>query len=138
MIQKMLTKNKLKDKVSNFKWPEIVFQAESEKQTFEHLTIVTLKSEYQENVYDLAWNQISSINELDVKAKMIMDSGNVTIDEYVKVSPDGHIKVCIDRDEINDDTVEEILDLLTEIEITPNMYHCISEGNTFSSEFIFG
>ena len=49
----------------------------------------------------------------------------------VKMTNDFKVKVCIDREEITDEVVEEVLDLLVEVGITPNARIEFGEKKTF-------
>ena len=97
----------LKDRVSiaNIDWPSLVFLAEAEKEWFEEVTIVTLKSHYQTLVYDQAWEQTESLDGLNSRAKSIMNSKTIQVQEYIKTNEDSSVEVCIDHDVITDKVV---------------------------------
>jgi len=124
----------LRDKVSKTKWPDLVFMAAANDEEFEEVTITTLKSHYIDMVFDLAWKQITNPDDLQSRAKKIMDSGNVSVREYIKVNENYQVEICIDREMITDDIVEEALDLLVEVGVERNA--CIEFGNrrTYDSQ----
>jgi len=112
----------LKDKISKTNWADLVFLAEANREGFEDLTITTLKSHYEDEVYARAWRLIKNEEELETRARIIMESGEVEVREFIKTNDDCEIVVCIDQPEVGDKTVEEVLDLLAEIGIKPNMH----------------
>jgi hypothetical protein len=131
-----MNQRSLKDKISRINWPELVFTAEAGREWFEDVTIVTLKSEYLERAYDKAWEQIDDIDSLDNQVKMIMNSGDIIVKEYIKIGEDYSVRVCIDRDEITDNVVDEVLDILADIGIKPKSYHNFGVAKTFTTEEI--
>ena len=128
----------LKDKVSKSKmdWADLIFLAEAEREWFEEVTVTTLKSHYENLAYQLAWEQAESIDGLDSRARSIMNSGKVYVQEYIKVDENSSVEICLDRTEITDEVVEEALDLLIDVGITPNAHLIFGEKKTFISEEI--
>jgi len=124
----------LKDKVPTYKpnWPDLIFLAEAEKECFEEVTIVTLKSQYQTAVYDRAWEQADSLEGLNSRARSIMNSKTIHVQEYIKVNDNSSIEVCVDQNEITDQVVDEVLDMLTEVGITPNTQFDFGEKRTYT------
>jgi hypothetical protein len=131
-----MNKRSLKDKISKINWPELVFTAEAGREWFEDITIVTLKSEYLERAYDKAWKQIDDIDSLDKQVKVIMNSGELSVKEFIQIGEDYSVKVCIDRDEITDEVVDEVLDILADIGIKPKSYHNFGVMKTFTTDEI--
>ena len=117
----------LRDKVSKTKWPDLVFMAAGNDEEFQEVKITTLKSHYLDTVFDLAWKQIKNIEDLQSRAEVIMDSGDISVREYVKVNGKYQVEICIDREIITDDAVEDALDLLVEMGIEPRS--CIEFGD---------
>ena len=115
-------------------WPDLVFTAEAEREWFEDVTITTLKSEYAETVYEQAWNQADTSEGLEDRAKAIMDSGVVRVNEYIQIGENYSIKICIDREEITDEVVEEALDLLIGVGLGIPARLKIGGERTFTSE----
>ena len=136
MMNQLVNKRSLKEKVSKINWPELVFEAEAEREWFEDVTVITLQSEYLDRIYDEAWQQAEAIEGLDERAKTIMNSGRVHVREYIQIGEDFKVKVCIDRVEITDEVVEEVLDLLIEVGISPNARLEFGEKKTFTAEQI--
>jgi len=126
----------LKDRVStlNTNWPELIFLAEAEQEWFEEVTIITLKTHYQTLVYDRAWEQTESLEGLNSRARDIMNSKSIQVQEYIKTNDDSSVEVCIDHDEITDQVVDEVLNLLAEVGITPNTHLDFGENKTFSTD----
>ncbi len=132
----------LKDKVPKTNWPDLVFMAAGDDEEFQEVKITTLKSHYLDTVFDLAWKQINDSDDVHLeetlmhRANEIMDSGNISVREYVKVNGKYQVEICIDRETITDAIVEEALDLLVEIGIEPRT--CIEFGNsrTYDSQGI--
>jgi hypothetical protein len=112
----------LKDKISKTNWADLVFLAEANKEGFEELKITTLKSHYEDEVYARAWQLIKNEDELETRARIIMESGEIQVREFIKSNEKCEIEVCIDHPQVEDNTVEEVLDLLAEIGIKPNMH----------------
>ena len=113
----------LKDKATKTDWPGIVFQAEAEREWFDEVTVVTLKSHYHDKVYDVAWANADMVKEsVDDTAKEIMKSGAITVREYIKIDDNYHVEVCVDRDKITDEVVEEALNKLIDIDIHSNLF----------------
>lgn len=135
-MNQLMNNRSLKEKVSKINWPELVFNAEAEREWFEDVTIVTLKSEYVEYVYDLAWKQANGVNDVDDAAQKIINSSEVYVNEYIQIGKDCVVKVCIDRDEITDVVVEEVLDMLIDIGIQPDTYHKFGVLKTFTFDEI--
>jgi len=129
MMNQLMNKRSLKEKISKINWPELVFEAEAEREWFEDVTIVTLKSEYLERVYDKAWDQTDE--GLNEKAKRIMNSGEIFVNEFIQIGEDSAVRVCIDKDEITDDVVEEVLNILVDIGIKPDSRHTFGVRKTF-------
>jgi len=125
----------LKDRVStlNTNWPELIFLAEAEQEWFEEVTIITLKTHYQTLVYDQAWEQAESLEGLNSRARDIMNSKSIQVQEYIKTNDDSSVEVCIDHEVITDQVVDEVLDLLAEVGITPNTHLNFGESKTFTA-----
>jgi len=123
----------LKDKVSKKKvnWPDLVFAAEANKEWFEEVTVVTLKSHYYAKAYEAAWSQINNPDKLDETAQDIMASGSIKVQEYIKISNNLDVEICLDREKISDSVVEEALNILMDVEILPNIHIKLGDEKTF-------
>jgi hypothetical protein len=127
----------LKDKISKNNWPDIVFAAEADREWFDEVTVVTLKSHYYDKVYDFAWNSINNPNQLEDTAKAVMDNGTIVVQEYIKINDEYGVEICLDRDKITDRVVEEALDLLMTVEILPNINIKFGEKKSFLSHEVW-
>ena len=131
----------LKDKITKTSWPDLVFMAEAHHESFQDLKITTLKSQYEEKVFELAWAHIQ-IDEgksednltykVEERAKTLMENRSVYVKEFVKVDEDYNVEVCVDKSVITDIIVEEVLDMLTEIGIKPNTVIEFGDAKSFS------
>ncbi|PPD53433.1 MAG: hypothetical protein CTY12_04955 [Methylotenera sp.] len=103
--------------LNNISWPDLLIAAESERELFEDVRIVTAKSQFYEEVYELAiMRLIQQSKQLDTDtinktAQSIIDEHNPYITEYATINGDGAV-VCIDVDHITDETVWSALDML--------------------------
>lgn len=116
----------MSDKIS---WPDLMFTAESERELFEDMRIVTAKSQFYEEVYELAIMKLVNQNKpldtdlINAMAYSIITEYNPYITEYAELTSDG-ILVVIDVDQITDDTIWSALDML---------YKAIEQGGKWES-----
>ena len=99
---------------NNISWPDLYFTAEAEKEDFEDISIVSLKSLFSEKVHELAINDVGVEDEALVRARVheIIKSGTVFVEEHVNVSGSG-ITVYVDVDAIDDNTMWEALTMIS-------------------------
>ncbi len=99
---------------NNISWPDLYFTAAASREHFDDVTVVTLKSYLAEKAYDVAIADVGveDSEKLRTRVKKIVDSRYIHVTEHVKVSRDG-IRVVIDCDVIDDDTVWEALNMLS-------------------------
>lgn len=102
---------------NNISWPDLLISAESDRELFEDVRIVTAKSQFYEEVYELAiMRLVQASKSLDTDAinkmaALIIDEHNPYITEYAIINDDGAL-ICIDVDQITDDTMWSALDML--------------------------
>jgi len=132
----------LKDKITKTSWPDLVFMAEAQHESFQDLQITTLKSYYEDTVYERAWAHIKIIKEesesdltdkVEDRAKELMDTNAIFVKEFIRVSDEFEVEVCVDKSVISDIIVEEVLEMLTTIGIKPNTVIEFGDPQTFSS-----
>lgn len=110
MTQSLLNSN-------NISWPDLLIAAESERELFEDVRIVTAKSQFYEEVYELAIMRLVQLSKsLDVDAinsmaLSIIEEHKPYITEYARIDKDG-VLICIDVEQITDDTMWPALDML--------------------------
>ena len=103
--------------LNNISWPDLLLVAESERELFQDVRIVTAKSQFYEEVYELAIMRLvrtSKTLDTDAINKMaasIIDEHNPYITEYAVITDDGAF-VCIDVDQITDDKMWPALEML--------------------------
>jgi hypothetical protein len=121
----------LEDKITKTNWPNLVFMAEGSGEWFENVTVVTLKSHFVDKVYEAAWNSIHDAKQLDETAIQIMESRSIEVQQYVNIDEFSSVEVCLNHDEITDAVVEEALELLIDIGVTPNTHTEFGEKYSF-------
>ena len=94
-------------------WPDVYFAAEANREAFEDVSVATLDSYLVDMAYEIAINEVgledSSI--LVQRAHEILTKETVSGKEHVDVSGHG-INVVIDRKEIDEDALWDILDMV--------------------------
>lgn len=92
------------------KWAEVVIAAESAKEPFEDVTIVTAKSAFVDLAYqaaaDLIYRQGHALTDEKVNAiaRTLIGTQKVAVREHVSVSEAG-ITVCLNVADVNDEYV---------------------------------
>lgn len=117
---------------NNISWPELMIAAESNNEVFEDVRIVTAKSQYFEDVYELAIMKLVNqsknidfdINAINQTAKEIIHEYAPYISEYAEITPEGST-VCINVEQITDDNVWDAFGLL---------YKAIENGGKWESD----
>ncbi|TFG96113.1 hypothetical protein E4H12_11820 [Candidatus Thorarchaeota archaeon] len=103
------------NKRNSISWSDVYFYAEANKEPFQDVNIVTLKSYFTDKAYDRAITELGMVDNdsLRRRACEIIDGGQVLVSEHVKVSSEG-IRVVVDCAEVNDDVLWTALDLLAQ------------------------
>lgn len=65
--------------------------------------------------------------------KRIMDSGTITVNEYIKMDFDGNVFVCLDHDTVDGHFMRTALQLIEKHNIKPGEYVVLGEPRTFTS-----
>lgn len=100
-------------KSHNISWPDVYFTAEANRERFEDVNIVTLKSHLTEQAYDQAIHEVGISNETKLRHRVntILNSGQLRVTEHVEVRQDS-IRVVVDCENIDDETVWVALDMV--------------------------
>lgn len=101
------------NKRNSISWSDVYFYAEANKEPFQDVNIVTLKSYFTDKAYDITITELGMEDNDTLRKRTceIIDNGQVLVSEHVKVSSEG-IRVVIDCAEVNDDVVWNALDML--------------------------
>ncbi len=106
-----------------------MFLAEATEEPFQEVTVVTLKSHYNDTCQELAIQKVKYSNDSELweaevqrVAENIMNSGSVTVREFVSVGEDRNAIIAIDVDIITDSEVDIALGYLAEAEIPGTTY----------------
>ncbi len=120
---------KRKKSSCNIDFPSLVFFAEATEEPFQEVTVVTLKSHYNDTCQELAIQKVKYPNDSELwevkvqqMAENIMNSGSVTVREFVSVGEDRSAVIAIDVDIITDSAVDIALGYLAEAEIPGTTY----------------
>jgi len=98
-------------------WPTLMFEADSSKEPFENMTIVTAKSEYILKAKDQAFNYLMShqhkikYSEIDDLSSVYMKENNIQVYESASLTDNG-VFVCLNVDVINDEAIWLALDMV--------------------------
>ena len=119
-------------------WANLVFFAEAHEEPFQEVSVITLKSHYNDLCHEQAVVQVHHFNDRTIhsRAIIIMNSGTVSVQEFVNVNEDRSVVIAIDADTITDHEVDVALGYLAEAEIPGITY--FGEGRTYDSEAIKG
>lgn len=111
-------------------WSTLMFEADSSKEPFENMTIVTAKSEYIIKAKDEAFNYLMNhqnritYSEIDDLSLVYMKENNIQVFESASLTDDG-IYVCLNVDVIDDEAIWLALDLV---------YKAIENGGKWISQ----
>lgn len=94
-------------------WSDVYFTAEANREPFEDVNIITLKSYFTEKVYELATRQVGVEDTIKLmrRVRQIIKGGELKVYEHVNVSSTG-IRIIIDAETVDDDTLWTALDKL--------------------------
>lgn len=113
MSTKKMNLHQAKPQPNTISWSQVYFTAEANREPFEDVNIITLKSYFTEKVYDLATQQVGveDTNKLMRRVRHIIKGGELKVYEHVEVSPTG-IRIITDAETVDDDTLWTALDKL--------------------------
>jgi uncharacterized membrane protein len=110
-------------------YPSLVFLAEATEEPFQEVTVVTLKSHYNDLCQEMAIQKVQYPNdgeiweaEVQQMAERLMDTGGITVREFVEVGDDRNVTIAIDADTITDSEVDKALGYLAEAKIPGTTY----------------
>jgi hypothetical protein len=94
-------------------WPDVYFTAEANRERFDDVNVVTLKSYLAEKAYDIAIAElgVEHPDALLARVRVILDSGRIYVSEHVKVNRSG-IRVVVDCELIDEDSIWKALDMV--------------------------
>ncbi len=111
------------------------------EEPFQEVTVVTLKSHYNDTCQEMAIQKVNYSNDsklwedkVQQTAEHIMNSGGITVREFVSVGEDRNVIVAIDADSITDIEVDTALGYLAEAEIPGTTY--FGDYQTYSAAAI--
>lgn len=95
-------------------WSDLYFTAEASREKFEEVSVVTLKSDFIDKVYDFVAksNVCVTSKEFERRVTNLINANQVSVYERVEVSKDG-IYVVISRDTIDDQAVVDSLQMVS-------------------------
>lgn len=145
-IDLLYQKGTLEEKTSKstVDWPNITFYAHAAGEPFQNFTVITLIAHYQELAFERAASLTVTtsddvdqwIEEVEVKAKEIMDSGELTVREMVQVSDDHNVLVVLDEFEVTDASMDRALGMLEESNVPGTTF--FGQNISFTSEYCEG
>lgn len=98
-------------------WNNMIFFAAAEKEDFCSINIITLKTHYRNTISDLAFTQVMKTNNvlppptlIKNEMKKIIDSGKITVQQFIEYDGVDHMTICLNKDQLKSDI--EILDFL--------------------------
>lgn len=98
-------------------WPTLMFEADSSKEPFENMTIVTAKSEYIVKAKDEAFNYLMNhqpnftYSEIEELGSTYLKTNNIQVFESASLTEDG-VFVCLNVDVIDDEAIWLALDMV--------------------------
>lgn len=108
----------------NFRWPELVFLAEAEREPFADVRVITLYSHCEELAYnkmlnELSSNQVSVLN-IDFNKPQYRDRlrkliPTFEVREFIEILTN-EVVVAVDSDVVDDDAVDRALEMLETVE----------------------
>ena len=104
---------------NNICWPTLLLEAESSKEPFEEMRVVTAKSEFMMKARDMAITQLlengqpATDKAIDKLAASFIEANKVKIFEFVTISDEG-IVACLNVDVIDDEAIWLALDKVYE------------------------
>lgn len=124
-------------------WADLVFLSEAEHEQFCNLTIITLKSHYDNVVYDLVFEQLDRLvfdtdpyfKAATDLAHKTMDEGQVQVRQFVEYNGKDDLTICLNVEQIDDKSIIEILSFVSDFVRTYDGILPIGVtefGNTFS------
>lgn len=94
-------------------WPAIILAASSSKETFEDVHVVTLISEYVDQVKAQLISSSGSLQYTNEQLRNAIDLHPINIQQYVTVHH-GNIDVCVHAQFISDDTCFVVLTMVAD------------------------
>jgi len=121
-------------------WSSTVFYAEAEQEQFTEVKIITLKAHFLQEVQDIAVDNINFRNkkesDLDdaiyYKSMELINENRISVQQFVDVQQD-QIVVCLNIEEINDDTIMLALDTLANVGVTHKGKKCFGSVTNFKT-----
>lgn len=125
---------------SNAKLYGLILGAEAAQSSFNEVTFVTLTSHYKDTVTDIAIDRLRGdlvsesrfFSNLEKKIRHIMSSGEIRVREYIKIHDNFDVTICVNESAITDETVDNLIKMLSEVNIVPGAMYEFGESITFS------
>lgn len=108
----------------NFRWPELVFLAEAEREPFADVRVITLYSHCEELAYNKMLNELSSkqisVLNIDFNKPQYRDRlrnliPTFEVREFIEILSN-EVVVAVDSDVVDDDAVDRALEMLETVE----------------------
>jgi len=99
---------------SKISWPDLYFTAETSREAFEDVVVVTLKSDFVDRVHDVAISDdcISNPQKLNKRICQVLSSNQITVCERVEVTKRG-IRAIVSRDIIDESAIMQALNMVS-------------------------